>query len=199
MNLSQKPPLRKNLWRGKSSFIGFVGWLYQGSLIKALRTSKGEERKSFALKLAKTGTREAVWELIRMSDGGIKQGWHRYNLADQLLGIEALGETRSTTALSHLKKLIQSEISERRYWIMQTYDYGSLTVEEHVYFPNTRGELWKELLYVIHVGGGEEGCQVFLTSEEKEKQHREAKETNQAYQTILSAVQKLEGMLSSVK
>jgi hypothetical protein len=62
-------------------------------LIERLRTCSNEERKAVAIELAKTRTHEAAVELMRMVDGRHRNGSGWYSLRDQLIGIEALGET----------------------------------------------------------------------------------------------------------
>jgi hypothetical protein len=75
------------------------------SLIKKLRTCPAEERRALALELASEGGKEAVSELIRMTEGRIRRGLRRYNFGDQLIGVEALGETGDKTALDYLTRI----------------------------------------------------------------------------------------------
>ena len=83
-------------------------------------------KKGVALNLACTGTDEAVTELIRIANGGsyTPEQWGRkhwyslsesllsekrweYNSHEQLVAIEALGETRSKRALDYLTKFAE--------------------------------------------------------------------------------------------
>ncbi len=63
------------------------------NLVKKLRTCSKEERRNIAIQISRTSTDEAIGELIRMVEGRHRRGLKWYTLDDQLIGIEALGET----------------------------------------------------------------------------------------------------------
>lgn len=57
------------------------------------------------MELAQTGSNEAIAELIRMVEGRHRRRLSWYSPADQLVGVEALGETSNQNALDYLKKV----------------------------------------------------------------------------------------------
>lgn len=75
------------------------------NLIKRLRKCSSQERRSVAIELAKTGNDNGIRELIRMIEGRRKYLLCWYNLDDQLIGVEALGETGKKEALEYLEKV----------------------------------------------------------------------------------------------
>lgn len=77
----------------------------RSDLIKKLRKCSSQERISVAIELAKTGTDKGIRELIRMVEGRRRYLLSWYDLDDQLIGIEALGETRKKEALEYLEKV----------------------------------------------------------------------------------------------
>lgn len=117
-------------------------------LVQRLRTCFAEERKAAAIELAKTETNEAVAELIRMAEGRRRYWLSWYTLDDQLIGVEALGESRSKNALEYLHILSQSKsVEARRKWIPYRTSMPTPQSAE-VYrdcfpncFPNAKGEL----------------------------------------------------------
>lgn len=143
-------------------------------LVERLRTCPAGKRKEVAFELARRGTSEAVGELIRMVDAELRisyptetrykgekiHWWSRktklvsyeytqpaenYGFEDQLIGIEALGETGSARALEYLKNLIREE---RRLETLTrpacaTQDIPFPYDEEVlcIYYPNAKGSL----------------------------------------------------------
>ena len=77
----------------------------ESDLVRRLRTCPAQERKDVALELAHTGTNRAVAELIRMTKGRRRHWFTWYNFDDALIGVEALGESRSKRGLEYLRKI----------------------------------------------------------------------------------------------
>jgi len=141
-------------------------------LVQRLRTCSAEERRAVAIELAKTGTDEAVTELARMVEADVmnytprthRTIWQRrpifYSYEDQLIGVTALGETRSQKALYYLESIYQphySEITDSVEVCAQSGcdpsgypDYWSEPIQiEVTKFPKIKGELRKRLEYKI--------------------------------------------------
>jgi hypothetical protein len=76
---------------------------HTSSLVEKVRRCRQADRRSCAQELAKAGTDEAVGELIRMVRGDRRRGLLSYSVEDQLIGVEALGETANRKALEYLK------------------------------------------------------------------------------------------------
>lgn len=124
-------------------------------LVKKLRTCSKEERRAAAMELAQTGTDEAIRELIAMADGRRRYGLSWYDLDEQLIGVEALAETKSQIALNYLRKVYKTidettntkdvllycggHAPESDVWGQETY--GLYT------FPKARGKLAESLKY----------------------------------------------------
>ena len=72
--------------------------------IEELRKSRTDLRRERALELAKTNSPERITELIRMVEARRKRLlW--YNLSDQKIGVEALGETGDDFARAYLQRV----------------------------------------------------------------------------------------------
>jgi hypothetical protein len=146
------------------------------NLVSKLRTCPAEERKAVAIDLGRTGSDEAISELINMVEGDY--------LDSQLIAVEALGETRNKTAFEYLKKLsyISHSFEKTSEQTMGTAGnatviYGDLTVE----CCNARGELLGDLHKVS------QGCR----GQELEAMKSEIS-AKTSYKTILNAIAKLE-------
>lgn len=127
-------------------------------LVQRLRTCPAKERRAAAMELAKTGTDEAVVELIRMVDGAtrdytsrtIKTLWLKlsidYSFEDQLIGIGALGESGNRQALDYLNRLIVFEES----CPLQCSNHGDMgqPIPYHSY-NNAHGKLGDVLSYTV--------------------------------------------------
>ena len=118
-------------------------------LIERLKTCPAKERKAVAKELAQSGTDESVLELIRMVKGGRRRRLSWYNLEDQLIGIDVLGETKSKVALNYLRKLNvtveESEVEKSGHngWNNTTYLYET--------YPHARGKLYGKLKRLTNV------------------------------------------------
>ena len=148
-------------------------------LIQKIRNCPKEEMKDLAIELGKTGTKESVDELIRIADGGKytpekitykEKPWYslkrkeidrielekwEYSLHEQLIAIDALGETKSGVALEYLNNLLEKDEIEEDGIIRWSDDYiigprGIVDIE----FPNAKGYLKKELHYSFRLGTG---------------------------------------------
>jgi len=110
------------------------------NLVDRLRTCPIEQRGAIAIQLAELGTDKAIDELVRMVEGRRKYkirfwgGSYSYN--DQLIGIEALGETGSKKALEYLKALISEKEFEGPEKMDDTSDSP---IRCQVNFPRARG------------------------------------------------------------
>ena len=109
-----------------------------------LRTCSSNERESFAISLGQTGTNYAVGQLVRMARGRRRFWFNWFDYRDQLIGIQALGETRSERALEFLRKTYQKRetvfcISSRKC----SYESGTGVDCD---FPNA-GNLRRKLKY----------------------------------------------------
>lgn len=116
-------------------------------LIKKLRACSSQERKDVAMELAHTRTNEAIRELIKMVEGRRRRWLSWYNLDDQLIGIEGLGETNSLQAVTYLRKAISKkrvqnvEINDMCIQGQESYSHFSCDIT----FPKARGKLKKTL------------------------------------------------------
>jgi hypothetical protein len=127
-------------------------------LVQKLRTCSLPERKDAALSLAHRGTDKDIEELIRMVKGRRRHGLSWYNFQDQLIGVEALGETSRQTALNFLTTAytpVRKVVEDRTYGQgggsepMNDDVYGTLIVE--CYFLKANGALKKQLSYTERV------------------------------------------------
>ena len=146
----------------------------------------------------------SIPKLIRMANGERRSLWRRYNYKDQLLGIEALGETKHPDALSFLKSLSAGQ-TQRGSRDVTMHGQGSgdcnpynvSIAVEYVTFPMARGELRKNLEYHIDLetqGGGEYFEERSL--KEIESNHLRAQERH-AYKVLKQAINKLETTLNA--
>ena len=125
--------------------------------IKLLRRCRPEDRKAAALALARTQRSLAVDELIRMAEGG-----HPYTKDDQLVAIEALGETRSRRALEYLSDLYQATVSleSNQFPSPHSHYYYETETREWNRYEKVKGALRDELDYSVTLsmseGGGSE-------------------------------------------
>ena len=130
-----------------------------GPLVKQLRMCPENHRKVAALKLAQNGTDEGVMELIRMVEGRWRRWFFWYDYEDQLIGVEALGETGSEKALEYLRFVYRAESKTRIEGMagmpMDKHEQfvGRLEVEYHemdvIEYPNARGSLRENLDYRV--------------------------------------------------
>lgn len=127
-------------------------------LVKRLRTCSAGERRNIAMELAQTGTDEAVAELIRMVEGRHRRGLSWYELDDQLIGVEALGETgteRAERALSFLREVYTTSAyltleHERVYYggaSTPECDIWAYVTYMHCTYPHARRQLSNILAY----------------------------------------------------
>ena len=125
--------------------------------IKLLRRCRPEDRKAAALALARTQRSVAVDELKRMAEGG-----HPYTKDDQLVAIEALGETRSRRALEYLSDLYQATVSleSNQFPSPHSHYYYETETREWNRYEKVKGALRDELDYSVTLsmseGGGNE-------------------------------------------
>ncbi len=129
-------------------------------LIQKLRICSAEERRAVAIELAKTRSEEAIAELKRMVEGRHRKGLKWYNYDDQLVGIEALGNTNNDEALNFLAKVYSSlwsygSVGE----LICTYkaqgsgdlpSWDSVRTDSYD-FPWARGELRRRLAYSVEL------------------------------------------------
>ncbi len=180
-------------------------------LIQRLRTCPVEERRAIAMELAQTGTDEAVTELVKIVEGGNytpprynKKHWYsldrtlleeenfQYNSDEQLMAVEALGETRSRKAYNYLNWLIAKTKSSRRRYGMKCRG-GFVAMRQFVRFPRAKGGLYKMLQYDADVARGD----YLSTLQPVQGELEAARESNIAYQAVLKAIQKLEKNLQN--
>jgi hypothetical protein len=75
------------------------------SLVHKLRTAPANQRRVLAIELARTRSDEVTNELIKMVESGRRTWVSHHTADDQLIGVEALGETGDKEALDYLSKL----------------------------------------------------------------------------------------------
>jgi hypothetical protein len=137
--------------------------------IQPLKTGSPEQKSCGAMDLARTGSKEAVGELIRVASGGNytsekwgKKYWYsfsrtclsdekwQYSLESQLIAIAALGESRSKTALDYLTTFGEWKL----YDVLTDHCLGgyALTGKYRLSFPHATGPLRKELKDAEEIG-----------------------------------------------
>lgn len=82
-------------------------------MIRELRTFPSQERRNIAISLGKLASDKAVIELKRMVDGERKRLLKWYDFEDQLIGVEALGETKRKDVLEYLRHMYTSLVSRK--------------------------------------------------------------------------------------
>lgn len=158
--------------------------------MQRLRTCSPEERRNIATALAKTGTDEAVDELIRMVEGKRRHWLGSYNLVDALLGVEALGETHNVLALLYLKRVYTprgytSPLEYSSWGGSEPRDDGNYTlIITETTYPFVTKELAQQLSYT-------ESWEYCTTRHEESKVDIYQK-TNNAHTTFITAIAKLE-------
>lgn len=161
-------------------------------LIQKLRTCSSKERKAVAMELARTGTNETADELIRMVEGRRRYWLSWYNLDDQLIGVEALGETGRVEALEYLKHVYTPTIDE---WetnynpAHRQISYLATDRNESYTYTNARKELFKELNFYILENGDYDYSNNNLSLEQ---QRVEIFQTNNSHKIFRKSIQKLE-------
>lgn len=173
------------------------------NLVQRLRVCSADERRVVAMRLAQTGTDEAVTELIRVVERRRKRLLSHYSLDDQLLGVESLGETSSQNALNYLRQAYTPQVSveERgfvRYWgidpPMNKSDAGVYwKVEVHKY-PNAPLGLVEDLTYEVPLTTWSESYDSDIPLNEIEiREMREdvpaGKRTHQIFRTAISKLE----------
>ena len=184
----------------KERFIKFVYFLINmtSNLMQRLRTCSTEERRTVAIELVHIGTDDAIEALIQMADGVknyIPGSWRNlwrdkptefYELEDQLIAIDTLGETGSKRALKYLNKIMDSRyISDRKSDSIFQSDGALLECWEKgvVDFSRAKSKLREALKSPYYDG---EGITAYGHSDEK---------TNPIYQRLEAAVRKLQSNL----
>lgn len=128
-------------------------------LLRRVRSSSLQERRTVALELAKTRSEETMAELKRMVQGRRRRGLKWYNYDDQLVGIEALGETGITEALEFLSRVYSSTLSPEYGESFCTYpmqgsgdlpSYESVSIDSFR-FPWARRKLGRRLAYSVEL------------------------------------------------
>ena len=121
--------------------------------IKKLRTSPSSKRREVALELAKSESAIVVKELIHMARGGRRTLLRWYNLEDQLIALEALGDTRSQEALDYLELVRTRKVSlTQSSYVGGTQEVQVITFYATVEFPNSRRGLRKHMKYEFERG-----------------------------------------------
>lgn len=124
--------------------------------IKKLRASSPEERKDIALALGKIASDKAVIELKKMVEGRWKRIFEWYNFEDQLIGVEALGETGRRDVLEYLNHIYTPFVFPRKTGSCFPGDDGlpdtsEKTLEIH-HYRNAPKKLIDSLSYSFCVG-----------------------------------------------
>jgi hypothetical protein len=163
-------------------------------LVEKLRTCPAEERREIAIELAKTGSENALSELKRMVEAERIRWLSWYNFNDQLIGIEALGETKRKEALDYLKSLLETtevcvESSSRGNALQEEYWTDETIMIRYIH---AEGELAEHL----------NCCKYWRTTQcsvemERGRLNRDITEVRE-YQLINAAIQKLEKSLQPV-
>jgi hypothetical protein len=118
-------------------------------LIQKLRDCYEGEGKEIAMELARSGDEENFNELKLMASGGRRSYFRYYRLADQLIGIEALGETANEDALRYLQEINTPKVNIS----VATVDNGpsgtTTTYHEYHHYPNAGRELRSNLFFLV--------------------------------------------------
>lgn len=165
-------------------------------MCKRLRTCPQAEREGVALQSARSGGEDAVAELIRMVEAKRRSLFSRYDYADQLTGVKALGETRSREALQYLEGLYAPTKGAPVAAASQTSrrEAGRAFIVTHekvkVDYPNARDELRRRLSHDIDIYydieyGGE------LRMPSRRKSRESDNKDAQVHGVLQSAIRKL--------
>jgi hypothetical protein len=166
-------------------------------IIKKLRSCPPEEREQTAMALARTTGEEAVEELIRMAEGRRRGLFSRYELADQLIGLKALGETGRTEALQYLQELYSpvegrtEPIHRKRVGREQGAHFVSTHEIKPVQYPNARRELQEKLSYEVETKYGL-NYSTALGRPERIKQEETDTRNDEVHSLVQSSIEKLE-------
>ena len=162
----------------------------EADLVQRLRTCSAEERRNIATALAKTGTDEAVDELIRMVEGKRRHWLRFYNPDDQLLGVEALGETHNRFAMQYLERVY----TPRTHTSSMEYSSGGgseprddenhTLITAEITYPRARKGLAQQLSYTER--------RQYCTSRYEEPKIDTYPKQNNAHTTFITAIAKLE-------
>jgi len=161
--------------------------------VERLRTCQDDKRKDFAVLFAKTRADVVLLELIRMVEGRRRLWFSWYGLEDQLVGVEALGETNSKDAKDYLDWL-----NITKPYLESTSGYfGAHTDYEYDIYPNARGRLRKELK---HCKGGmcytpKQLSPGLVDSTDWVSGPHPSKEHERAHKILYQSIKKLEGSL----
>lgn len=176
-----------------------------------LRTCHPGDRKSVTLSLARDDD-EAISELINMAEGGVMNYtqrtlgtlWRRipryYCLSDQILGIEALSESRSPKALDFLRHVYTPSVStEDR---SESFSQGGDTFEDHwkveVHkYPNAPLKLSEQLEFEVSLSRSDWTFETKIPEPEIEEARRAILEQNKTHRLIRKAIEKLELALNT--
>lgn len=167
-----------------------------GDLVKELRACLPEDREKLAVQLARSGSEDAVPELIRMVEGKRRRVLAHYEFEDQLIGIRALGETGKQEALDYIEWLTKEtrglpiDLSSRTAH-REGGDYLFATHEKvEVHYPNAKGELrtaldyYEEAFFEVDNVRGAGPPSRHMIKERNSKDHR-------IHGVVAAAVQKL--------
>jgi len=105
--------------------------------------------------LARTGSDEALAELMRMVEGRRRRWLRRYDLQDQLVAIAALGATGRREALRYLTQLYQPTesrpipLQRERIGREQGAEFVTTHERKTVDYPNARGKLRAALSHQV--------------------------------------------------
>lgn len=168
------------------------------SLVNTLRRCPAEERRAVALELARTGSSEAVSELIRMVEGRRRWWLSCYDAEDQLIGVEALGATGSAQALSYLERVYSTVVKADRSETVVTGG-GSEPRDDDVYhieytvhtYPLARGTLAFLLAYETVISVDEEYYGELSPADWPSGVDRQPAEDRVAHQTFRQAIARL--------
>lgn len=163
-------------------------------LIQKLRTCSKEERKAVAMELAHTKSDEAIVELKRMVEGERRYWFNWYKLEDQLIGVEALGETSNRNVLDYLVKIYTPSIMHERRsssamcgsdpiydeWSVEVYSYSL-----------AKYELAKDLSYEIALSTCSWCCETQLDEESIERHRKNATINMESHKIFISSISKL--------
>ncbi len=176
-------------------------------LVRRLRSCPSDERRAVALALAATGGSAAIDELVRITSGGFhtyqKGTWHslwqnvpdHYSLADQLIAVEALGETKSADVLAYLRNLYTPEIRRESRSESSSNGSDSITdswMEEVYCYPNATGNLARALMYTIDLTTSSWGNESPNSAEHIEEERKTVPEGMRAHHIVRAAIAKLE-------
>lgn len=176
--------------------------------IKQLRTSSPEERKDIALALGKISSDEAVFELKKMVEGKWRRFFKRYDFEDQLIGVEALGETGREDVLEYLKHIYTPFVFSRETGSYFPGDDGlpdtsEETLEIH-HYRNAPKMLADSLSYECLISSrttyGSHTTNINLIpvnhiNEQEIQRYREGAIKNNTHQAFRKAIGKLEGVI----